>query len=304
MVVAKALQQVEAMTGGVPGCLVDGKSQPPNLPYEIHSATPIDEILNMFKVERVHYSSTWCKGMVVLLKKPGNYSEYRNSHISKRRGKNTSGTSGVEMIKSAALKCQAPSSSSTMHGAESCMRLAPNRLLTKDPECRLSSLRDLQSVPYLADMNWDAVFEKALMPGFVPNSSPVPASYYLNGGGDPSEEGKRDLGPRGWFLGSLRCPRLVFMSDYFKDFVRKSALGESKDLTVTILCPPSTCTHQHCTAQELNPWEENNPGASCQGAADNNGEPPLLSSVCVPLADFQTHILDSPEKCTRLLYRL
>ncbi|EDL37528.1 serine/threonine-protein kinase 32B [Mus musculus] len=80
-------------------------------PYEIHSATPIDEILNMFKVERVHYSSTWCEGMVSLLKK----------------------------------------------------------LLTKDPESRLSSLRDIQSMTYLADMNWDAVFEKALMPGFVPN---------------------------------------------------------------------------------------------------------------------------------------
>ncbi|XP_022361870.1 serine/threonine-protein kinase 32B isoform X2 [Enhydra lutris kenyoni] len=80
-------------------------------PYEIHSATPIDEILNMFEVERVHYSSTWCKGMVALLKK----------------------------------------------------------LLTKDPESRLSSLGDVQSAPYLSDMNWDAVFEKALTPGFVPN---------------------------------------------------------------------------------------------------------------------------------------
>ncbi|KAM5158832.1 serine/threonine-protein kinase 32B isoform 2-T2 [Callospermophilus lateralis] len=80
-------------------------------PYEIHSATPIDEILSMFKVERVHYSSTWCKGMVALLKK----------------------------------------------------------LLTKDPESRLSCLSDVQSAPYLADMNWDAVFEKALTPGFVPN---------------------------------------------------------------------------------------------------------------------------------------
>ncbi|XP_059943375.1 serine/threonine-protein kinase 32B isoform X2 [Mesoplodon densirostris] len=80
-------------------------------PYEIHSATPIDEILNMFKVERVHYSSTWCKGMVALLKK----------------------------------------------------------LLTKDPKSRLSSLGDVQSAPYLADMNWDAVWEKALMPGFIPN---------------------------------------------------------------------------------------------------------------------------------------
>ncbi|XP_006108990.2 serine/threonine-protein kinase 32B-like, partial [Myotis lucifugus] len=42
-------------------------------------------------------------------------------------------------------------------------------LLTKDPESRLSSLGDLQSTPYLADMNWDAVFEKALTPSFVPN---------------------------------------------------------------------------------------------------------------------------------------
>ncbi|XP_030904324.1 serine/threonine-protein kinase 32B isoform X2 [Melopsittacus undulatus] len=80
-------------------------------PYEIHSATPIDEILNMFKIERVHYSSAWCKGMIALLKK----------------------------------------------------------LLTKDPECRLSSLADIQSSPYLADVNWDAVLEKAVTPGFVPN---------------------------------------------------------------------------------------------------------------------------------------
>ncbi|KAM7021626.1 serine/threonine-protein kinase 32B isoform 1-T1 [Passerculus sandwichensis] len=80
-------------------------------PYEIHSATPIDEILNMFKIERVHYSSAWCKGMIALLK----------------------------------------------------------RLLIKDPECRLSSLADIQNSPYLADVNWDAVLEKAVTPGFVPN---------------------------------------------------------------------------------------------------------------------------------------
>ncbi|RLW09022.1 hypothetical protein DV515_00002943 [Chloebia gouldiae] len=80
-------------------------------PYEIHSATPIDEILNMFKIERVHYSSVWCKGMIALLKK----------------------------------------------------------LLIKDPDCRLSSLADIQNSPYLADVNWDAVLEKAVTPGFVPN---------------------------------------------------------------------------------------------------------------------------------------
>lgn len=48
------------------------------------------------------------------------------------------------------------------------------QLLTKDPESRLSSLGDLQSTPYLADMNWDAVFEKALTPSFVPNVSGGP----------------------------------------------------------------------------------------------------------------------------------
>lgn len=48
------------------------------------------------------------------------------------------------------------------------------QLLTKDPESRLSSLRDLQNSPYLADVNWDAVLEKALMPGFVPNVSEAP----------------------------------------------------------------------------------------------------------------------------------
>lgn len=47
------------------------------------------------------------------------------------------------------------------------------QLLTKDPKSRLSSLGDVQSAPYLADMNWDAVWEKALMPGFVPNVSEV-----------------------------------------------------------------------------------------------------------------------------------
>lgn len=49
------------------------------------------------------------------------------------------------------------------------------QLLTKDPESRLSSLSDVQSTPYLADMNWDAVFEKALTPSFVPNVSGAPS---------------------------------------------------------------------------------------------------------------------------------
>ncbi|XP_060044541.1 serine/threonine-protein kinase 32B isoform X2 [Erinaceus europaeus] len=80
-------------------------------PYEIHSAMPIDEVLSTFQLDRVHYSTSWCRGLVALLKK----------------------------------------------------------LLTKDPESRLCSLGAIQRAPYLADINWDAVFEKTLSPVFVPN---------------------------------------------------------------------------------------------------------------------------------------
>ncbi|XP_048044967.1 serine/threonine-protein kinase 32B-like isoform X12 [Megalobrama amblycephala] len=43
------------------------------------------------------------------------------------------------------------------------------RLLMKDPENRPSRLSDIQKDPYLADVNWDAVLEKSVPPGFVPN---------------------------------------------------------------------------------------------------------------------------------------
>ncbi|XP_072898733.1 serine/threonine-protein kinase 32B-like isoform X1 [Hemitrygon akajei] len=43
------------------------------------------------------------------------------------------------------------------------------KLLMKEPEYRLSSLKDIQNSPYLADVNWDAVLEKNLTPGFIPN---------------------------------------------------------------------------------------------------------------------------------------
>ncbi|XP_070772170.1 serine/threonine-protein kinase 32C-like isoform X2 [Enoplosus armatus] len=43
------------------------------------------------------------------------------------------------------------------------------KLLTVNPEHRFSSLSDMQTSPYLADVNWDAVFEKKMEAGFVPN---------------------------------------------------------------------------------------------------------------------------------------
>uniref|UniRef100_A0A667ZU52 Serine/threonine kinase 32C n=1 Tax=Myripristis murdjan TaxID=586833 RepID=A0A667ZU52_9TELE len=43
------------------------------------------------------------------------------------------------------------------------------KLLTVNPEHRFSSLSHMQTSPYLADVNWDAVYEKKMEAGFVPN---------------------------------------------------------------------------------------------------------------------------------------
>uniref|UniRef100_A0A4W3JWY9 Serine/threonine kinase 32A n=1 Tax=Callorhinchus milii TaxID=7868 RepID=A0A4W3JWY9_CALMI len=50
-------------------------------------------------------------------------------------------------------------------GLESLLR----KLITVNPVQRLSSLTDIRSVPYLADMNWDAALQKKITAGFIPN---------------------------------------------------------------------------------------------------------------------------------------
>lgn len=47
----------------------------------------------------------------------------------------------------------------------------PLQLLTVNPEHRFSSLSDMQTSAYLADVDWDGVHEKKMEPGFVPNVS-------------------------------------------------------------------------------------------------------------------------------------
>uniref|UniRef100_A0A3Q3JV25 non-specific serine/threonine protein kinase n=1 Tax=Monopterus albus TaxID=43700 RepID=A0A3Q3JV25_MONAL len=43
------------------------------------------------------------------------------------------------------------------------------KLLTVNPEHRFSSLSDMQTSSYLADVNWDSVYKKKMDAGFVPN---------------------------------------------------------------------------------------------------------------------------------------
>ncbi|KAM7320234.1 hypothetical protein ACRRTK_020677 [Alexandromys fortis] len=42
------------------------------------------------------------------------------------------------------------------------------KLLEPNPDQRFSHLTDIQNFPYMSDMNWDAVLQKRLIPGFVP----------------------------------------------------------------------------------------------------------------------------------------
>ncbi|XP_034635373.1 serine/threonine-protein kinase 32A isoform X3 [Trachemys scripta elegans] len=42
------------------------------------------------------------------------------------------------------------------------------KLLEPNPEERFAQLKDIQDFPYLADINWDAVLQKRIMPGFIP----------------------------------------------------------------------------------------------------------------------------------------
>nr|XP_026652762.1 serine/threonine-protein kinase 32A isoform X1 [Zonotrichia albicollis] len=42
------------------------------------------------------------------------------------------------------------------------------QLLELNPEKRFSQLKDIQSFPYLSDVNWDAVLQKRILPEFIP----------------------------------------------------------------------------------------------------------------------------------------
>lgn len=59
------------------------------------------------------------------------------------------------------------------HGAPRTGRLTGPlfQLLTVNPQHRMSSLRDVQAAPALADVLWAELSEKKVEPGFVPNVS-------------------------------------------------------------------------------------------------------------------------------------
>lgn len=80
-----AQENVNCLHSFIHSCWLDIDLTLSQRPYEIHSATPIDEILNMFKIERVHYSSAWCKGMIALLKKVRKHKHLLSTLLSSSR---------------------------------------------------------------------------------------------------------------------------------------------------------------------------------------------------------------------------
>lgn len=49
--------------------------------------------------------------------------------------------------------------------------LSPSQLMCIDVQKRISCLAELQELDYMSDVNWDAVLNKQLPPGFIPNAS-------------------------------------------------------------------------------------------------------------------------------------
>lgn len=86
-----ALENMNSLHSFIHSCWLDFVLTLSQRPYEIHSATPIDEILNMFKIERVHYSSAWCKGMIALLKKVRKHKYLLSSVLSSSRSPSNTG---------------------------------------------------------------------------------------------------------------------------------------------------------------------------------------------------------------------
>uniref|UniRef100_A0A8C4N526 Serine/threonine kinase 32B n=2 Tax=Eptatretus burgeri TaxID=7764 RepID=A0A8C4N526_EPTBU len=80
-------------------------------PYDIHSSTSLEDILTLFNCLSVHFSSSWSREVVGLLRK----------------------------------------------------------LLCVSPENRMSSLVGIQKCSFMADVDWDKVFSKQMVPPFVPN---------------------------------------------------------------------------------------------------------------------------------------
>ncbi|XP_071780907.2 serine/threonine-protein kinase 32C isoform X1 [Centroberyx gerrardi] len=114
-------------------------------PYDIHASNSVESLMQLFSTVSVQYSPAWPKDLVSLMRKDGLNPQMTGKYGSRGEGGREGGRD-KEVI----------------WGVQS-------ELLTVNPEHRFSSLSHMQTSPYLADVNWDAVYEKKMDAGFVPN---------------------------------------------------------------------------------------------------------------------------------------
>ncbi|KAI2658166.1 Serine/threonine-protein kinase 32C [Labeo rohita] len=137
-------------------------------PYDIHASNSVESLLQLFSTVSVQYSSSWHKDLVSLLRKRSGVSSHRilSGSIARvwapwrercRRCTETTGRYGF------------PDDRGPERVLSDTRLTAAPPLLTVNPEHRFCSLAQMQTAPYLSDVNWDDVYEKKMEPGFVPN---------------------------------------------------------------------------------------------------------------------------------------
>ncbi|MGH0130893.1 UNVERIFIED_CONTAM: hypothetical protein FKN15_044191 [Acipenser sinensis] len=166
-------------------------------PYDIHSNSTVESLLQLFSTVSVQYASVWSKDMVALLRKLLTVNpEHRFSGLTDMQSSPLLSDVNWDAVyekkeeagfvpNKGRLHCDPTFEleemileSRPLHKKKK--RLAKNKsrdnskdssqsLLTVNPEHRFSSLTDMQSSPLLSDVNWDAVYEKKEEAGFVPN---------------------------------------------------------------------------------------------------------------------------------------
>ncbi|PWA23124.1 hypothetical protein CCH79_00002456 [Gambusia affinis] len=119
-------------------------------PYVMRSNTPSNEILQMFHKVHPTYPAAWSLEMKSLLRK------FSVSALSFRRS-----TSSCQRLSETLIP--------TCKQSFRLKSFSLLQLLCIDVQKRISCLAELQDLDYMSDVNWDAVLNKQLPPGFIPN---------------------------------------------------------------------------------------------------------------------------------------
>ncbi|XP_034961213.1 serine/threonine-protein kinase 32A isoform X1 [Zootoca vivipara] len=135
-------------------------------PYHIRSSTAANEIAHIFKTATVMYPAAWSKDMVSLIQKqPLCIIDETNWDV--KFGPGSLVSSKFHKKGFSALN-QGWSISTHKLNTFQPLYCQLRKLMEINTEERFSQLTDIQDFAYLSDINWDAVLQKTVEPGFLP----------------------------------------------------------------------------------------------------------------------------------------